>query len=238
MLWSSQNDSSLYLVNAGGTDLVEKPLDMQILSTPQFSPNNESIIFYGANASSDGLFEVMLDGSQTRMINDLVEDESAFAFSPDGSRLAYIAMDRVSGKAILMVHNVETETVISFPGSLPIPKGLGSSIPEAANLSWSQDGDKIVFEFGRSQTDRAIYLAPLDGTELIKLADSSHAPAISAYGNCLAYIRNKQVFLLDLTSISATSIPGVPVLLAELPIGRAIADFRLDKLQWQPRPIP
>ena len=238
VLWSSQNNSSVYLVNADGTGLVEKQLHMQILSTPQFSPNNESIIFYGANVSSDGLFEVMLDGSQTRMINDLVEDESAFAFSPDGSRLAYIAMDRISGIAVLMVHNLETGAVISLPGSLPIPKGSGSSIPESANLSWSQDGKALVFEFGRSQTDRAIYLAYVDDTELIKLADSAHAPAISADGNCLAYISNKQVFLLDLTGISPTSIPGVPILLAELPVGRATTDFRLDKLQWQPEPIP
>ncbi|HVF24787.1 MAG TPA: LpqB family beta-propeller domain-containing protein, partial [Anaerolineales bacterium] len=232
VLWSSQNNSSVYLVNADGSGLVEKPLGMQILSTPQFSPNNESIIFYGANASSDGLFEVMLDGSQTRMINDLVEDESAFAFSPDGSRLAYMAMDRISGIAVLMVHDVETGDGISMPGSLPIPKGTGSSIPESANLSWSQDGKVIVFEFGRSQVDRAIYLAYVDGTKLIKLADSAHAPAISADGNCLVYISNKQVFLFDLTSISPTSTPGAPVLLAELPLGRATADFRLDKLQW------
>ncbi|MDQ3006307.1 MAG: LpqB family beta-propeller domain-containing protein, partial [Chloroflexota bacterium] len=236
VMWSSQNNSVVYLVNIDGTGLVEKQLDIQIFSTPQFSPNNESIIFYGANASSDGLFEVMLDGSQTRMINDLVEDESAFAFSPDGSRLAYVAMDRISGEAILMVHDVDTGALISMPGSLPIPKGIGSSIPESANLSWSQDGKALVFEFGRSQTDRAIYLAYVDGTELIKLADSAHAPAISADGNCLAYIRNKQVFLLDLMGISPTSIPGVPVLLAELPVGRIIADFRLDKLQWGPAP--
>ena len=236
VFWSSQNNSSVYLVNADGTGLVEKQLHMQILSTPQLSPNNESIIFYGANASSDGLFEVMLDGSQTRMINDLVEDESGFAFSPDGSRLAYVAMDRISGIAVLMVHDMDTGALISMPGSLPIPKGAGSSIPESANLSWSQDGKALVFEFGRSQTDRAIYLAYVDGTELFKLVDSGHATAISADGNCLAYISNKQVFLLDLTGISPTSIPGVPVLLAELPVGRANADFRLDKLQWKPAP--
>lgn len=232
VIWSSQNSSSVYLVNADGTGLVEKQLYMQIFSTPQFSPNSKSIIFYGASASSDGLFEVMLDGSQTRLINDLVEDESAFAFSPDGSRLAYVAMDRISGIAVLMVHDVETGAFISIPGSLPIPKGTGSSIPKSANLSWSQDGKALVFEFGRSQTDRAIYLAYVDGTELIKLADSAHAPAISADGNCLAYISNKQIFLLDLTGISTTSTPGVHILLAELPVGRAIADFRLDKLQW------
>ncbi|HNQ95046.1 MAG TPA: hypothetical protein PKH47_10255, partial [Anaerolineales bacterium] len=64
---------------------------------------------------------------------------------------------------------------------------------------------------------------------LIKLVESAHAPTISSDGNCLAYISDKQVFLLDLNS----DVP-VPIVLAELPTGRSIPDFRLDKLQWKP----
>ena len=234
VMWSSQNNTMVYLVNADGTGLVEKQLDVQVLGTPQFTPDGKNIVFYGADSLSSGLFEASLDGSQTRLISDLVEDESGFAFSPDGSRLAYVAMDRISGGAILMVQDLETRAIIALPGGLPIPKGSGSSIPDVANLSWSQDGTKLVFEFGRTMTDRAIYLAYAAGTDLIKLADSAHAPAISADGKCLAYISDKQVFLLDLTSISLTSPPSMPLLLADLPAGRSNADFRLDKLQWRP----
>jgi len=78
----------------------------------------------------------------------------------------------------------------------------------------------------------------MDGADPVKVADSAHAPAISADGRCLAYISNKQVFLLDLTDISLTSTTVVPVLLAELPVGRSIADFRLDKLQWGSGTVP
>jgi Tol biopolymer transport system component len=96
-------------------------------------------------------------------------------------------------------------------------------------LSWSQDGKFLVFEFGRSASDRAIYLANADGTGLVKLVDSAHAPTISSDGNCLAYISNKQAFLLDLKNTTAT-----PLLIADLPAGRSTSDFRLDKLQWKP----
>lgn len=233
VMWSAQNNKTAYLLNADGTGLIEKQLELQTLGTPRFAPDGKSIIFYGADASSSGLFEVRLDDSQSRLINALVEDESAFAYSPDGSRLAYMAMDRNSGAAILMIEDLETRAIVALPGSLPIPKGSGSSIPEVANLSWSADGKSLVFDFGRGANDRAIYLAHVDGTGLVKLADTAYAPAISADGKCLAYISDKQVFLLDLSGVSLTSIT-TPVLLADVPAGRSIADYRLDKLQWKP----
>jgi len=233
VMWSSQNNLVVYLVTADGTALEEKQLDMQIFSTPQFAPDNQSIIFYGADSSSDGLFEAMLDGSQARMISDLVEDESGFALSLDGSRLAYFEMDRSLGEADLVVHSRVDSGDKVVIASIPIPKGSGSSIPSSANLSWSPDGKTLAFEFGRGATDRAIYLAYADGTGLVKVADSAHAPAISADGRCLAYISDKQVFLMDL-SVTPLTLAPIPVLLADLPTGRAIADFRMDKLQWRP----
>lgn len=233
LTWSVENNTIVYLMNVDGSGLVEKGLGMQFFATPQFAPDGESIIFYGADSWSSGLFESKLDGSQIRTISAQVEDGSSFAWSSDSSHLAYIEMDRNLGKARLVVEEIATGSK-SVIATLPSIKGSGSSLPESANLSWSRDRKKLTFEFGGSSTDRAIYLAYADGTGLIKLADSAHAPAISADGNCLAYISNKQVFLLDLTDISLTSTLGTPILLADLPIGRAIADFRLDKLQWRP----
>ena len=230
IMWSSQNNSILYVVHADGNDLVETQLDAQIFSTPQFSPGNESIVFYGADSSSAGLFEYRLDGSQVRLISSLVENESTFAWSPDGSSIAYFIADRTLGEALLVVENYASREK-NVLANLPIPKGSGSTIPDAANLTWSADGRFLVFEFGRGTSDRAVYLVHADATGFTKLADSAHAPAISADGRCLAYISNKQVFVLDLTS---TTFPSTPVLLADLPVGRAIADFRLDQLQWKP----
>jgi hypothetical protein len=90
----------------------------------------------------------------------------------------------------------------------------------------------IAFEFGRGEADRAIYLANKDGSGLVKVVDSARAPAISSDGRCLAYITNKQVFLVNLAEIPSGNVE--PVLLAALPTGRSIADFKLDKLQWKP----
>jgi len=229
LMWSVQNNTIVYVVNADGTNLLERKLDLQLFAIPQFSPDNSSMIFRGANASSSGLFEVKFDGLQVRLISPLVDDESGFAWSPDGSRLAYVEMDRTLGEARLVSEEIATGNK-SVLATLPTPKGSGSSLPESANLSWSADGTSLVFEFGRSPTDRVIYLAHADGTEPIQLVTSAYAPTISADGNCLAYISNKQVFLLDLTD---TITP--PLLLADLPTGRSIAGFQMDKLQWSPK---
>jgi hypothetical protein len=65
------------------------------------------------------------------------------------------------------------------------------------------------------------------------VVDSAYAPTISSDGKCLAYISNKQVFLLDLTRVSSSST-ATTIFLADLPAGRAISDYRLDKLGWKP----
>jgi WD40 repeat protein len=233
IIWSSQNISTLYLVNEKGENLTEIQLDAQIFGTPQFAPDGQSILFYGADSSgSDGLLQSTLDGSQTRVINDLVEDENGFAFSPDGTRLAYMEMDRNLGEAHLVVEETVTGSKVVL-ASLTIPKGSSSSIPTVANLSWSPDGTSIVFDFGTSASSRAIYLAHTDGRGLVKLIESAYAPTVSADGRCLAYISDRQVFVVDMANTSANSIT-TPVLLADLPDGRGIAGFQLDKLQWKP----
>ena len=139
LAWSLQNNSIVYLVKADGTRVIERQLDMQIFATPQFAPDNRSIIFYGADSSSStSLFQVLVDGSQSRIISDFVEDESSFAWSPDGSRLAYIEMDRDLGESRLVIETVATGGKVTA-ARLPIPKGSGSSIPDSANLNWSLD---------------------------------------------------------------------------------------------------
>ena len=230
VVWSSQNITTLYLLSALGHGLVEKQLDVQILGTPQFAPDG-NIVFYGADRTAAGLFLLTSEDSQPALVMASVEDESGFAFSPDGSLLAYMEYDRDKGEARLSTQK-SSQGEFRLLGTLPIPRGSGSSIPESANLSWSADGEWLVFDFGRSPADRAIYLARVDGSGMVKVVDAAYAPTISPDGKCLAYISGNQVFLMDLTGVSLDSTTSQAVLLADLPAGRGIPNFKQDKLQW------
>ncbi len=232
-MWSAQDNMVLYLMNADGTGLVEKQLNARILGTPQFWPDGSSVVFYGTTPTSTGLFEMILTDNEAVLINSYVESASSYAFSPDGSQLAYMEYDHDIGEARLHLEHLTTREV-AILGTFPIPKGSGSSVPKTANMSWSADGKSIVFDVGRGANDRVIYLADVDGTHLVKVVDSGYAPAISSDGKCLAYISEGQVFIMDLANPPSNSTTDASVLLSELPTGRAIPNFELDKLQWRP----
>lgn len=229
LTWSVANNSVIYLIEADGTGIEKITLNLYMASTPQFTPDGTRIILVGANSTVAGLLEVNLADRQTRVISRLVEDATGFAWSSDGSHLAYMEMDRELGEARLISEEFVTGNKITLT-TFPIPKGSGSSLPTASNLSWAPDGSQVVFDFGRGANDRAIYLAYTDGTGIVKLAEAARTPALSADG-CLAYISRGQVFLMDLRGLTSPSIPP-SFGLADLPASSANADFRLDKLQW------
>lgn len=225
--WSSQNFTAVTLFNRDGTGLNTLELEQQLLATPQFGLNDQTLIFKGADATTAGLFEFNLKTGNTRVVSTRVEDSGGFAVSPDGKLLVFAAKDRTTGEMKLIREDLATNEQTTL-GTLPIPTGSGSSLPEVANLVWSADGTRIAFEFGRDQAQRAIYLMQADGSGLTPLLNAAHTPAFSPDGQCLAYINaQKQVLVLSLADLTMP-----PLLLGDLPTGRAIASFKQDTLKW------
>lgn len=232
-MWSTHNNSILYIMNADGTGLSERNLqNTHISGAPQFSPDGDSVLFFGSSSAAFGLFQLNLDDSEPQLIVPFVESAGSFAFSPDGVYLAYVEYDHELGEARLMIQDLASgeRTLL---GSFLIPKGSGSSVPQTANMSWSADGQSIVFDVGRGANDRVIYLAHVDRSGLVKVVDSGYAPAISSDGNCLAYIQDQHLMLLDLRAASNST---APLLLADLPAGRSNPVYQLDRLKWSPEP--
>jgi Tol biopolymer transport system component len=228
-LWSGQNNQILYVMNADGTELKEMDLEnAQILGAPQFWPDGSSVVFYGATPTAWGLFEIMLINGHVAQIYSYVESAGSFAFSPDGSKIAFVEYGRENGEARLTLQDLATRDM-KIHGAFSIPKGSGSSAPQVANLSWSPDGKWLTFDAGRGAGDRTIYLASTDQPDLFQAIGNGRAPAISSDGQCLAFIKDRQVLLLDLTQLAAT-----PLSIGKLPVGRGPSYYQFDRLQWQP----
>ena len=233
VMWSSQNNKVIYLLNANGTGLIEKQLAIQVLGTPQFAPDGKSVVYFGADENTAGLFEVNLDSLQTSLITPSVKDPGGYAFSPDGTHLAYVEYLPDAGEAQLVMEELATGKK-SILGKMPISKNPGAALPYAANLNWSATAKFLVFDYGLFSSERPIYLAPIDGTGLVKVVDSGYAPALSSDGKCLAYINDNGVYLLDTSNLSSTVRTTTPLLIAELPAGRGSPNAKQDKLQWRP----
>lgn len=227
--WTPRNNKVLYLINSDGSGVVEIPLNVQILGAPQFSPDGRSVVFLGADTTATGLFEIILNDTKATLMNASIESATSYAFSPDGTKLAYMKYDRENGEARLIAEDLTTHEV-EVHGGFTIPKGSGSSVPQTANMSWSSDGKWLVFDVGRGANDRVMYLAPMDRLDMLRSVGNGRAPAISSDGRCLAFMNDQQVFLMDLNQIET----AIPLSIGDLPAGRGGSNYQLDKLQWKP----
>jgi WD40 repeat protein len=113
LTWEIENNKRLYLLNKDGTGLTKIDLPLRFFETPQFAPDDESILFYGADTSTDGLFRVSIDGSQVELISDLVESESSFA----GHRMLASGLYRMtSGRSgPSWIKAIMTKATVTYP---------------------------------------------------------------------------------------------------------------------------
>jgi Tol biopolymer transport system component len=221
--------AELYTVNLDGTSVTEIRPASAFLDGAQFAPGDQSILYSGSFDTQAGLVEIDLASEQTRMVSEF--SPTGFSWSPDGARLAYTQVDWEMRETRLIIDDQGSESVIA---ALPFQNSVPGPTVSSANLSWSPDGKFLVFEVGGDDSNSSIYLAYADGTGLIKLVEAGHEPAISADGNCLAYIQDQQVYLLNLTQLSLPMTDAESVWLAELPPGRGTRYVELERLQWRP----
>jgi Tol biopolymer transport system component len=180
------------------------------------------------------LVEVGLDGSFIRQVSNKVEGTEAFAWSPDGSHLAYMEVDRDKKESRLIVEAEDGSktSAVSFPFSELNNDG------NTLNLQWTPDGKYILFDIEARLGKPMIYFASVDGTESGKLLEAARIPSISADGKWLAYfgIREKdspQLMLVDFESILSSPLTAAPIHIVDLPVVRNGFE-EMDKIRWKP----
>jgi dipeptidyl aminopeptidase/acylaminoacyl peptidase len=188
-------------------------------------PAAETLIAY---RDGNQIYASRADGSGRRLLSAGVDNAQSPVFSPDGTRVAFLAhgsaSDTSTGKLM----------VVAADGSAP-PMEAGNGLDVAAgdvpNFAWSPDSRQIAFSAGRTGVS-TIYLAASDGSGSVPLTDASadrDLPSWSPDGTRLAFreldadgIRKR----LRTMASDGTDGQGIDQIIA--------ADGSLSQYRWSP----
>lgn len=115
------------------------------------------------------------------------DDIGTPAFAPDGSKIAFVALDPIKGYHLLILDlATEKMTIMTNVSAKGIPEKGIQSIPEKSTLGWSPDGKRLVVGFERSEKPSLIAVLDPNTGDVRPIADGFN-PAWSPTSEWIAY---------------------------------------------------
>jgi len=249
----SEYREQVWLARADGSDVRQLTWRDQSSTRPAFSPDGRRIAFLSARPggekdAADGprtqIWVMPTDGGEARELSDAATSVSAFAWSPSGDRIAWLATDpeseekKQAKKQKSWVQRVDQDLELSRLWVAPFDpaaaklgeaRQLGNEAGlHVTELDWSPDGDRIViahhpdpgFDSLMSAGDLSVVDAKTgERTPLVSWAGNDTQPRFSPDGKRIAFVSHggtpQLVGLGDVFVVGASG--GEPAPLAHTP---------------------
>jgi Tol biopolymer transport system component len=185
----SADDGQIYIMNADGSDvrLFTDNAPGVTYRYPALSHDASRIAFTRDSSDDHALYLANIDGSNLRRLTSSPNAVAEPAWSPDGSKIAYLrGYDTTyGGVANLTGCGSEIYVIDVFSGKgINLTQGAGGADP-----SWSPDGTRITFSSARDG-DFEIYTMTSLGGEIKQLTNTAWSeaePSWSPDGTRIAY---------------------------------------------------
>lgn len=179
---------ALYSVNKDGTNLTKhsNQTTSLLFSSPSISGNGQMTFCTNMGSTIPGKESgVYLFDPVTQKFEPIIPSEpgkffESPTFSPDGSKIAFLQVTRVSEEYKLIeiiLWNVisKTSTVLtSVTASGSKEYNLAADLGNQVNLAWSPDGGKLIFNVPEGNFTSHLYVVNSDGTSLKKITNGSN----------------------------------------------------------------
>ena len=168
------------------------------ISPVSWSPRGDFMVWSAAVGGDADLFIMSADGQQTERITSSSAEDFDPAWSPDGTRIAFVS-DRADGAGDIFIMDVDIST-----GDAAV-RLTNSDLLETAPV-WSPDGTQIIYLTAITPSNYDLYIMNADGTEAHSLTTSErseYAPAWSPDGTRIAFHAfegNFEIYVLDLVT--------------------------------------
>ena len=197
--------SQVWIADADGTDALQLTRGARSATSPDWSPDGQSVLFLSGRAGSNQVFRIPLRGGEAEQLTEQKGGVTSFRISPDGKWIAYTATDARSDEEEKEVkekrdafvvdeeHKLSRLYVMPFDGQKRAARRLETGDVHVSSYSWSPGSNTIAYTHASTplvfeNTDiSAIDIAAGAPTKIAATRAQETSPVYSRDGRLIAY---------------------------------------------------